>query len=224
VVGRSFGEGRVVTFLTTLGPAWSNWVLEPSFIVVALQLHDYLTTTARHDSNRLVGVPLPVQVDSTRFRPELVLIPASVTGQPGGEITLTAQPVEAGASPLLSATFGVDPTTAAATGETDVSGVYELQLQTLDGLTQHRRFALNVDPRESDLKLIEVAALVEALEPVQVQIDDAEQLLQEPLEARGKSWSQFLFWTLLVMLVVEQLLACATSYHPPARVRNGGLG
>ena len=85
-----------------------------------------------------------------------------------------------------------DPSTDIATGETDLSGVYEAQLRTLEGTLRHRRFALNMDPIESDLSMPSATELVDRLAPLEVRIDDAEDLLFQTGERAGQSWSEIL--------------------------------
>ena len=62
VVEQRFGEGRVVCFLTTAAPSWNNWAQDPSFVVVTLKLHAYLTAIGRVNDVRLVGQPATVSL------------------------------------------------------------------------------------------------------------------------------------------------------------------
>ena len=43
VVGRQFGKGRVMAFLTTAAPTWNNWARNPSFVVAMQDLQAYLS-------------------------------------------------------------------------------------------------------------------------------------------------------------------------------------
>ena len=69
VIERQFGDGRVMAFLTTLTPTWNNWALEPSLIVVALQLHAYLASPQHATHERSVGSPITLQLDPSQYRP-----------------------------------------------------------------------------------------------------------------------------------------------------------
>jgi hypothetical protein len=133
-----------------------------------------------------------------------------------------AESRRAGDATLLDLTWGVDRATGLATGDTDVSGIYDVQLQTLEGARHHRRFALNVDPAESDLTMPEVPRLRESLEPLTVHVDQADQLMPDTRQQAGYSWSQLLFWLVVVALLVEQMLAFAASYHRKPVVATGG--
>ena len=153
VVERPYGEGRVIAWLTTLTPSWNNWALEPSFIVVALQLHAFLADQQRPTHQRLVGSPLTLQLETSQYRPGITFLAPATDRDTPLNIDLIAQPSKADDPSLLTATLGTDPASQMATGETDTRGVYEAQLRTLEGTLRHRRFALNVDPVESDLSL-----------------------------------------------------------------------
>ncbi len=222
IVERRYGEGRVVAFLTTVTPTWNNWALEPSFIVVALQLQAYLAQQQQPDQQRLVGSPLTLQLDSTQYRPDVTFLAPLPDRDTPSSIERTAQPGANQDASVLTTSLGVDAATGMATGETDTSGLYEAQLRTLDGTLRHRRYALNVDTVESDLSLPTPAGLVERLTPLEVRVDDAEQLLFQTGADAGHSWSELLLFVAVLLLLAEQLLAYSASYHPKSAVRAGG--
>ncbi|MDG2383586.1 MAG: BatA domain-containing protein [Pirellulaceae bacterium] len=225
ILQRRFGDGRVVAVLTTLAPDWNNWALEPSFIVVALQLQSYLSEQHLTHHQRLVGAPLQIQLDATRYRPEIAFsLPATNNG-PSLEVDLTAKPFGVTEdSPLLSATLGLDPQTGSMNNQTSDSGVYEARLRTLDGVPNRRRYPININTIESDLSMPSTVELAESLKPVNVTVSDADQLLFENSVEAGQSWGEFFLWTLIAILIVEQFVAYSASYHSPSSVRAGGLG
>jgi hypothetical protein len=223
VVQRQFGEGRVVAVLTSVTPDWNNWALEPSFIVVALQLQSFVSNrTVMED--RLVGSPLQVQVDAEQYRPAMTFVAPTASRASARQIEMTAKPVSTDDSPLLNAVLGIDPQTQAFDGQTDISGIYEARLRSLDGVPSRRRYALNVNTVESDLTLPDDLQLREAMDPVSVVITDAEQLLYEVDSDAGYSWSHIILWTLIGVLLVEQLVAYSASYHPKRVASAGGAG
>ena len=219
ILERRFGEGRVVAFLTTLGPAWTNWALEPSFIVVALQLHTHLASPRRDEIVRLAGTPIELQIEAGRHKPNVDFVVPSSVGTVVNEIKKIAKP-RSEDSPLLNASIGLASSgDGLRNGETDRSGVYEARLEGLDGRSREaRRYALNVDTTESDLTLVETTELLERLKPLDVEIHDVDQLAYEGAQQAGFSWSQVLLVALVVLLLLEQLLAYSCSYHP-AQVR-----
>ncbi len=223
IVQRQFGDGRVVAFLTSVTPDWNNWALEPSFIVVALQLQSFISNRTVSE-DRLIGGPLQVQVDAQRYRPGITFVAPVASRTAERQIEMTAKPVASDDSPLLSAVLGIDPQTRALDGQTDLSGIYEARLRSLDGLPNRRRYALNVNTIESDLTLPDEQQLRESMAPVQVVITDADQLLYETDTQAGYSWSYILLWVLIGMLLIEQILAYSASYHPKKLASVGGAG
>ena len=54
VLSKTFGQGRTITFLTTASPDWNNWVRNPSYVIILLELAAWLSQ--RHDNQSfLVG-------------------------------------------------------------------------------------------------------------------------------------------------------------------------
>jgi hypothetical protein len=222
VVRRSVGRGQVIAFLTTLSPDWNNWTLEPSFIVVALQLHAQLAQPRSPRADRLVGQPLEIQLDAQTFQPQITFQMPSDDPRVPRELTKVAVASSQGSGAHWQTSIG-DTATGGANGETDFSGIYDLQLSTLDGKPQHRRYALNVDGHESQLASADAAALRAALEPLRISVFQADQPIQAAADARRNSWSELLLGLLVVLLLVEQWLAYRLSYHPYATQPAGGV-
>ena len=66
-VERSFGEGKVVAFLTTAAPEWNNWARNnPSFPVAMQELQAYLAREPA-DTSRLVGTPLVIKLPPSQY-------------------------------------------------------------------------------------------------------------------------------------------------------------
>ncbi len=223
VIERQFGDGRVMAFLTTLTPTWNNWALEPSLIVVALQLHAFLASPQHATHERFVGSPLTLQLDSTEYRPNVRYLVPSSARETASIIERTAQPLQNNAA-LLTTTLGLDTAQGVATGETDLRGVYEAQLRTLEGTLRHRRFALNTNPVESDLSLLTRPELKERLAPLPVEVEDADDLLYQNTEQASQSWRYLLLILALGLLIGEQILAYSASYHPQPLARSGRAG
>jgi hypothetical protein len=213
VIRRAVGQGQVIAFLTTLAPDWNNWSLEPSFIVVALQLHAQLAQPRLPRADRLVGQSLSIEVDAEEFQPQITFVTPTDQPRVPRELSKVAVAGNPQGAPRWLASLGESHVGATA-GETDFSGVYDAQLNTLDGKLQHRRYALNVDPREGLLASADAAALRSALEPLKVFVIQSDQPIQAATDASGNSWSEILLGLLLVLLLVEQWLAYRLSYHP----------
>lgn len=207
IVEKPFGEGRVVAVLTTAAPDWNNWATGESFVIA---LHKIQIELGRRPApGRLVGSPLELQLDPAVYRPQ-VRLTAPQPGPPSpGAVDAVRQP-----NGKLSATF-VD---------TDWSGIYDAQLRRADGSPELRRFALNVEPDEGDLRTVTAQQLANRLEGVRYQYEQASDFHYSGRELAGIDLSPALLYALVVLLLLEQLLAWSTSYHPPARHRLAGRG
>src|SRR5262249_16700193 len=91
VVTRSYGKGRVVAFLTSLGRSWTDWAGGSSasftFPVVMLELQKYLTSGGPANS-LIVGTPLEMQLDTSRYDTKMrrYFLPETADNlAPGGE-------------------------------------------------------------------------------------------------------------------------------------------
>src|SRR5204863_7640516 len=74
VLERHFGQGTVLQFLTTLAPEWNDWAKNPSFVVVALKLQSYLATARRLDDPRLVGAPIDLKLEASKYLPDVSFV------------------------------------------------------------------------------------------------------------------------------------------------------
>ena len=213
VVSRRLGEGRVVAFLTTASPEWNNWAMGPSYPVVILQLHSFLSSSHQSYRSGVTGEAIELQLDTMEFQPEVEFaMPTNMGSQP---LTMKLQVDESGrGSTLASFVIGREGQTDARTGHTDRSGVYVARLRTLDGLRKQKRFVLNVPTSDSDLAIIESRQLAEQLEELGVELHDADQLEYQASDRDGVAWSHVLAGLLVVLLLGEQLFAYSASYHP----------
>ncbi|MCC9604447.1 BatA domain-containing protein [Blastopirellula sp. JC732] len=214
IVEQQVGDGSVVTFLTSLTPDWNNWSITPGFIVTALELQAYLASGTRKSAERLVGGPIRVEVDAANFRNDALVFAPGADRMPTvkrDRATLTKQ--DGGA--LLELDYvGVNNVTGDSL--TGLSGVYDVWLTQSDGHPNLRRFALNVDPLEGDLTTTDRNELQAALAPVTFTYHTVESVDYSWSASEGFAWQDYLLYALLGLLVVEQLLAYLTSYHPPA--------
>ena len=136
MVERSFGKGRVVAFLTTAAPTWNNWARNPSFVVAMQDLQAYLASRPAGVARR-VGAPLEVPFSAADYRQQV------------GFVT----PIEA--VPPVDAARTADGQWLATLPATDRSGFYEARLTNkTTGKTESRRYAVNVDAAEGDLRAL----------------------------------------------------------------------
>ena len=211
VVERKFGAGRVVAFLTKAAPTetdqgvWNNWARgNPSFVVAMLELEAYLAAARQTDVPRLVGAPLKLKLDAGKYQPQVRFTLPSDSASPsrrdGGVLTIDAEQ----AKDALVAAFN----------ETQSSGFYEAQLAKADGSSETRRFAVNVDPAEGNLKHIDGTQLGTRLTGLKYEFHDADDFALDTRQLAGFNLGESLLYALVIVLLLEQVLAYFTSYHP----------
>jgi hypothetical protein len=202
VVERRLGRGRVVAFLTTAAPTWNNWARDnPSFVVAMLELQAYLTARPAAETPRLVGQPLELRLDAGRYEPQVRFTTPNEAISP-----TVVQEAEATTDGQLAATLV----------NTDVSGIYEARLVRKDGREETRRFAVNVDAEEGDLRILDYPELASRLEGVPHEYQLASRYEYAAGEQSGRHLGTTLLYLVVALLIAEQLLAYAASYHPPS--------
>jgi hypothetical protein len=121
-----------------------------------------------------------------------------------------------------SATVAIDAAAAdgghrAVLADTNESGIYQAQLTATDGSQHVERFAYNVVPEEGNLKKVDSAHLARGLDGVRYEYHEASDINYNPEQLAGFNLSTSLLGVLIAILLCEQVLAYACSYHPPAR-------
>ncbi len=234
-IERDFGKGRVVVFLTTAGPEWNNWARNnPSFVVAMLDLQAYLSRRPQADESYLVGQPLLLRLDPSRYArqvrfetPGMKTLPATVVDavphvalQQSSEVRLETP--GAGALPVAVVDTGpdVEIQLEARFTDTPASGLYRATLTHKDGSEEVRSFAFNVEPAEGDLNTVTASELAEALDGLAFRYDSATAFRDTGDDLAGYRGDNALFYVLLgvcvLLLIGEQLLAYSTGYHPPS--------
>ena len=216
VVGRRFGDGEVIAFLTTASPTWNNWAMGPSYPVVILQLHGYLSTNNQSVQSAIAGEPIGLQLDASAYRSKAQWVmprPTVATETSVSRRVEKAAQAVVGDSQWLTFQFGV--TDGGRNGETDRTGVYVAELTSVDGKAVQRRFVANPDQRESDLRLVAMADLQSQFDDLGIEVRDVGDMQVEDAGGDGMAWSQLLAGVLVLLLLGEQLFAYSASYHPP---------
>lgn len=199
-IEHKFGEGRVVLFLTTAGPAWNNWGQNPSFVVTIQELQAWLSRPRPGEQGYQVTAPLTVRLDPTRYQGQVrFYLPGD---EQAGGLPVDASSVKGG----LEATLA----------DTDTSGVYRMEVSTTDGQVENRRFAFNVPPEEGDLRTLSSEPLAERLRGVQFEFQRADDFQYAAADRAGFDLSEAILIGLVLLLLGEQLLAYSASYHPVA--------
>jgi hypothetical protein len=207
VVEGKYGKGRVLAQLTKLSTGdtplgrWTNWSLNPVFPVLANELVAYLAAGQQNSATQLVGDDLVVREPADKYDAAFrFVLPSDGTTRP--EI-----PVEA---------TNENGKLTAKLENISASGIYEVQLQPLEGPPERRAFAFNVPVGEGDLHVTSREELAGQLSGVEYQLHDAADMAINEQQLAGMQLSDALLGTLIAMLLLEQVLAYVASFHAPA--------
>lgn len=194
-IERPFGKGLVAAVLTTAAPTWNTWARgNPSWVVVMLELQNHLAANRRRAEGLVVPAEFVIRLDAGVDEPEVdFLLPPD-----GALVRQMAKPAEGRLEASLHA---------------DHPGVYAARWRSLDGHERERLVAANVDPAEGRLERFSREQLDRALVGVPFRYDRAESLEPDTDLLAGMPLAQPLLVTLLVILVAEQCVAFAASYH-----------
>jgi hypothetical protein len=199
---RSFGDGRVVAFLTSAAPTWNNWArANPSFVVAMLELQAFLGARPVEDAPCRAGEPVHVELDPIEYQGQVRF------SLPGDRDDSTA---------LVDAVLGPDGKLVASLPSADRSGIYQAELMRKDGAKQVRRLAVNVDADEGDLTPMPGPELASRLKGVGYHYHGAGAFQLAEQARAGRNLADPLLYLLVLLLVVEQVLAWSAGYHPPA--------
>ncbi len=202
VVVRPYHDGRVITFLTTAGPAWNNWGQNnPSYVVTMLETQAFLAGQKGEARTARVGTPVQVFLDPGRYLSQVRIF----------------RPGEEGVPPTVTeATPTPDGSLVAQLDETDHGGIYRVQLFRGDGGSEDRRIAVNVEADEGNLETFTGSQLAARLPGVPYHFEQAATFHHVLGEAPGYNLAEALLYALIALLLLEQVVAWWASYHPPA--------
>ena len=200
MVERSYGTGMVAAVLTTAAPAWNNWSRgNPSWVVVMLELESHLARGRRRAEPLEVGDPVIVMLD-----PSVDGIEVDFLVPPDG--TLVHQAARPASSGKMEARL-----------DSSTNGTYAVRWRRTDGLERERLFAVNVDPDEGQLARSGREGLEKTLAGVPFTYENAASIDPGARALAGVSLVTPLLTILLGILLLEQVVAWSTSYHPSTR-------
>ena len=202
VVERRFGRGRVVLVTTTADKEWHHWPDHPTFLPAMMELARHVARRSDPGRKYHVGQAIELRLDPAAFEPDALVRTPAYPGE--REIGLTATPAADGHGLALR------------WEHTDVAGYYQFVLKHRAGGPADvpggpretvRSVAVNVDPRESDLRRAGADELRQAMGNVPFDfIDGIEALGGGADDARTELWRICLAAAVLV-LRMEQSLA-----------------
>jgi hypothetical protein len=78
---RTYGKGRILAFLTTAGPKWNDWGVNPSVVIFHLELAKYIARENQTLDHRIVGEPIEVAFDPAEFLETVEITAPDAHGQ-----------------------------------------------------------------------------------------------------------------------------------------------
>jgi hypothetical protein len=195
---KKFGNGKVITFLTSVAPVWNNWGKgNPSFVVVMLELAASLADKKKEIDQLLVGNAIPVTVDSAVFETNVdVKIPSREGISEGNVTKLELKTNDEG---LAKGEFN----------KTDIAGFYEIQLKQLSGTAEKNIeiYAVNVQAEEGKTKLIDLTDLAVLLRTVNVSLESAAGFSTSFDFSNETSWSDIFLYIVIIFMAAEIFIA-----------------
>jgi hypothetical protein len=218
-----FGNGRIVTCLTTAQPDWNNWATDNSFVVIQLELVKYLARTDRNPERRLVGEPIVLSLDPAEFSDSVEIF---APGEEGDRTTrLQASPEKTEIESLQAQPDSANESTEASKKpirlsaiyrDTDQPGIYTVRILHQSQVSEDRLIAYNLVSAEGDLSLASTAEIRKQFgNATGVSIQEFGQLDWVEGKEAGAEIRQWLLWCLLALFIFEQALAYKLSYHLP---------
>lgn len=208
VVERSMDHGRIVAVLTTAGPAWNNWCRNGTFPASLLLLHDHVARGRIRQEHRQTGQPVRVPGDPSGFQPEYrIVVPGSSD---------TERVVWKKRAPVNREGTVTDHEQISAE-ESGLPGIHEVWRQSLSGIVDATRIAVNPDTSESDPRRMPTTDLATSSGLSGQSLSSWQDF--QPAVAKNESAAPFriLLFTLIGILIAEQVLALLNSYHPTTR-------
>jgi hypothetical protein len=186
-------------------------------------LHAHLAAPLRSDEAQLVGTPIEAKLDPELFQPDARCIVPSASPIGRKPIAVRANLQSTGGpeskNKLLAVSLGRSGTSGSPLAGSDAlevtqqPGIYEIWGKRKSGELEVQRYALNVDPEEGDPARVTSQQLAANLR-TKFQFDKSGEIEDELASNSAGSWSQYILYGLIVLLLLEQLLAYSASYHP----------
>ena len=193
IIERPMGAGHAMLITTTADKEWTNLPERPVYVVLMMEMVQAMARAAQVSGEQLVGEPIALPIDPSRYQNAAILKLPSYPQEPA--IRIDAQPDPQGGAPVVR------------WARTDQPGLYRFSLTDTTGAEVGRPFAVNVDPREGDLRRADRASLLAAMPGMDVEYVAGDVLVVgEQAEARRELWPAMLI-ALVCVLMLEQALA-----------------
>lgn len=216
-----YGEGRVVTFLSTAVPQWNNWARTRSYPVLLLEAVRHTAYRDPTAQRRIVGTPIHIELDAAEYSEDVQITAPSPQGPRPFPIKATFDADSGGERGRGRYVVSFPDAGRLGAAGTDYPGVYVVRTYDQKQVPDERYFAYNVPVEEGNLVLASDEDIRQLLGPgvkVQIQAPGTADWIEG--EEPGQEVRRWLLVGLIVFLLCEQLMAYRLSYHP----RTAGAG
>lgn len=192
IAERVMGKGRTVTFAFSADADWTLWPAHPTYVCVMWDLVQDLVGNRNQAGRYQVGTSVKQLVDLSQYQLRV------------GLTDPTDEKVESNAKPI----DGIQDSVLYEVEFADLSkrGFYEMQLRRENDERVNQLFAVNIDPKEADLRRLDLTDLPDNYFGEATQVMTSEQMVTQG-EARSNNeiWPQILL-LLMVVLGAEQAM------------------
>ena len=220
VLQHDVGRGRVITVLSGLDGAWTNWPGDPSFVVFMLQANAMLWSGAAPPTGRFIDEKRGQVLPQQQFTGDVVYVP-SADQPPRVAIDVRAQLEESPGGSLADAPvfrIEIDPQEMVIEGQGNMEqwlrpGIAEWGLTAIDGSSTILPEAVVIRVGEGDLRRADQADMAQQLLPTEVKFMTSSVWSDQNQSAGSSALTLFLLGLLGAVLAAEQTLAYWASYH-----------
>lgn len=193
IIEKGFGEGRVLLITTSADKEWNLWADHPTYLPVITELLRHLTSSGGQRADFAVGSPVELSVEPATFDPTVAVRMPGYPNEPEATTSIVADP-NSGAQRIRWE-------------QTQTAGLYQFVLRKLDGVETVRLAAVNVDPTESNLTMVDDDSVRQLMEGIpHLYVKGLDRLGNVANEAKVELWTPALLLAAFV-LMSEQFLA-----------------
>jgi hypothetical protein len=197
IITAPLGRGRIILVATdaslgsvnrTTGEPWTHWPTWPSFLPMIREMLAYATAGRQQAWQQRVGATLGGNLSHGGQTSQSPPASLKITRPDGKRAAVSLEDVSDGWTWSYR--------------DTDLSGIYVLEN---DAQNASQRFAINVDPLESDLTRADPQGVPAKLLPSSTHGQSTEDGAEPQLSRAG--WEQSLLWAAFALMLVEACLA-----------------
>ena len=189
LLSKRFGRGVTIASTTGAGRQWSNFPITPAYLPFLFESLPYLCTRDETALNLAIGEPFRRVIQSDEYAARVLLVRPSGDGVP---VVLEER------EDRKSFDLAID-------GQT-VPGAFEIRYGGVtEGSGRSEWFAVNADPREGNLTRAIPEELVELYSGLSL-VEEVREIDISKDYGTGDLWMP-IFWTVLLLLVGESVLA-----------------